>query len=381
MGFRAEALICTFVNNHKFCAKVLVHVNRDFSQNEVKFSRSGIMIKVYTSSTDSIDSCVYMHGVDDNDNFRGIKQISYNTDNEYSKSIYKSLITPDFIVYDTHVKSLDDVVISSDSYGIPLSINIGLSGDFGYRFHNLEYNTKTWKAGTINVYSAENLSGSSVFSKDMNVHSFSVVFTKTFLQKMAMQLPHIFEPILDKYEKGKAFKLYENPIVYSDAMRSLIYQIRQINLEDNLSSILLESKVLELLYHTLREERQICQEFPICVSDKEKILEARQILLDNIKTPPSLFELALRVGTNECKIKQGFKQLFNNTVFGVLSEYRINKANKYLRDTNSSIAEIAEKIGFEHQSSFCKAYKRHMGISPMQFRMNERNVRNLGEAL
>ena len=63
------------------------------------------------------------------------------------------------------------------------------------------------------------------------------------------------------------------------------------------------------------------------------------------------------ISSNEFKLKQGFRLLYNNTVYGVLSEYRMEKAKQYLLDTQMPVSEIALQIGFEHQSSFCKAFK------------------------
>lgn len=62
----------------------------------------------------------------------------------------------------------------------------------------------------------------------------------------------------------------------------------------------------------------------------DKIHHARAIIEQEYLNPPSLHQLALRVGTNECTLKRGFKTVFGTTVFGHIFEYRMKMACRYL---------------------------------------------------
>ncbi len=53
-------------------------------------------------------------------------------------------------------------------------------------------------------------------------------------------------------------------------------------------------------------------------------------MLRNISNPPSLIELARQVGINECTLKRGFRQIFGNTMFGYLHDYRMEQARQLL---------------------------------------------------
>ncbi len=64
---------------------------------------------------------------------------------------------------------------------------------------------------------------------------------------------------------------------------------------------------------------------------------AREYLLEHALQPPSLTELAKIAGINEFKLKQGFKQVFNNTVYGYLSDYKLNQARELLVQGNMAI--------------------------------------------
>jgi len=52
----------------------------------------------------------------------------------------------------------------------------------------------------------------------------------------------------------------------------------------------------------------------------------------------------------------------------VLTEAQSSLAQELLRDSDSSIAEIAFLTGFSEQSTFSRAFKRWVGQAPVQFR-------------
>ena len=55
---------------------------------------------------------------------------------------------------------------------------------------------------------------------------------------------------------------------------------------------------------------------------------------------------------------------FNN----LLNEIRQDLAQKYLREEDTSMTEIAFLLGFSESSAFSRAFKRWMGVTPSQYR-------------
>jgi AraC-like DNA-binding protein len=107
--------------------------------------------------------------------------------------------------------------------------------------------------------------------------------------------------------------------------------------------------------------------------ENDKFVRTKEILEQRYRNPPSLHELSLMVGTNECTLKNGFKKLFGTTVFGYLFDYRMMLACRYLWDTDKAIQEIADLVGYEHQSHFSTAFKRKFCVSPQQYRASSRS--------
>lgn len=63
-----------------------------------------------------------------------------------------------------------------------------------------------------------------------------------------------------------------------------------------------------------------------------------------------------------------FKRIIGTTPYNYLTSYRINSAKIYLRDTDLSVAEIAERCGFSDTSNFITQFKKHTGQKPMEYR-------------
>ena len=113
-------------------------------------------------------------------------------------------------------------------------------------------------------------------------------------------------------------------------------------------------------------EDAVCtSSFIICKPgyDTDSIHFAREYLLQNATQPPSLTELAKIAGINEFKLKQGFKALYNNTVFGYLTDFKLNQARELLV-CNLPIKEVADRLGYSSVQHFNSAFRKKFGLPP-----------------
>ena len=62
-----------------------------------------------------------------------------------------------------------------------------------------------------------------------------------------------------------------------------------------------------------------------------------------------------------------FRQSIGKTVFQYLSEIRIAHARELLATSSMKVSQISEKVGFSDESYFSKVFKRHTGISPLNY--------------
>lgn len=136
------------------------------------------------------------------------------------------------------------------------------------------------------------------------------------------------------------------------------------NLNGKLKEIYLESKILDLIYTSIKEGDTSSQNDIIYLSnqDIQSLKKAKKILLENISNPPSLKELAHKIATNEFKLKKGFKQLFGNTVYGLLQEHRLQEAKILLERNDINVSEAATLVGYKSIGHFSKIFKEKFGV-------------------
>lgn len=154
-------------------------------------------------------------------------------------------------------------------------------------------------------------------------------------------------------------------------MAMVLQQILNCSYQDLIKRAYLESKAIELVSLVLDQEVAIGQGEVKKVSLKpeqiERIHYAKEILLQDLDNPPSLVELAQQVGLNDCTLRQGFRQVFNTTVFEQLHVHRLEVAKQLLAEQDISVTEAAYQIGYASIPSFIKAFKRKFGMTPKAY--------------
>jgi len=98
-------------------------------------------------------------------------------------------------------------------------------------------------------------------------------------------------------------------------------------------------------------------------TDEAKIQRARDILMQQFDRPLTLAYLCMAVGTNECKLKEGFRTLFGTSVHRMLTDIRMQKARELL-ETGLPAKAVAWRVGYQHPASFSTAFVRYYGRVP-----------------
>ena len=101
-------------------------------------------------------------------------------------------------------------------------------------------------------------------------------------------------------------------------------------------------------------------------ADREKIVLAREILLQHIGEPLTIRELSRKVAINECYLKKGFKEMFGTTIFDFYQGQRMEHARYLLYEKGLSVTEVSLMLGYSSISHFSTAFKKHTGIKPCE---------------
>ncbi|UTV29117.1 AraC family transcriptional regulator [Photobacterium atrarenae] len=129
-----------------------------------------------------------------------------------------------------------------------------------------------------------------------------------------------------------------------------------------------EGRALALIAHWLIPLAQPFHPDNAPISKRDPIERARKILISEMTNPPTLDDLARKVGMSHTRLNRSFKKTYGKTVFSWLRSYRIALAKSYLRDHAHSITEIAHLCGFSSASHFTQAFRQQEGLTPIDYR-------------
>ena len=156
---------------------------------------------------------------------------------------------------------------------------------------------------------------------------------------------------------------YEPQIICcSEAARSELIKIS--NLLSPGSSTELEA--YSLFYRLLQEILPRMQQTSISL---DKTLQtAIAFIVDHWSEDFSVGELAKACCVSESTIYHLFKKEWGQTPVAFLNSIRINKAIEYLENTNHSVADISQLVGFHSENHFRKIFTKTTGITPLKYR-------------
>lgn len=86
----------------------------------------------------------------------------------------------------------------------------------------------------------------------------------------------------------------------------------------------------------------------------------------------TLSHLSARFGMNVYQICRLFKQEFQVNFHAYLTSLKMEKAKDYLRNSSMPVQDIAYLVGFKETKYFFKVFKKHVGVTPSEYR-NGRN--------
>lgn len=100
----------------------------------------------------------------------------------------------------------------------------------------------------------------------------------------------------------------------------------------------------------------------------EVVKEIHKMLISDLQKRPTIEELSKKYLINTATLKDTFKGIYGQPIGTYMKEYRIKQAAILLRQTQATIAEIANQVGYENQSKFATAFRDVLKIAPAEYR-------------
>ncbi|MGB3142763.1 MAG: AraC family transcriptional regulator [Maribacter sp.] len=174
-------------------------------------------------------------------------------------------------------------------------------------------------------------------------------------------------PFLSAENKEKKYYAQEP---FSPSIAVILSQIINYNLHPSIKSLYVKGKIYELiaLYFNKSPNADI-EQCPYLADEEnvKKIKKAKEIILANMAEPPTLSELASEIGLSLKRLKEGFKQIYGDSVYSFLFDHKMDYAKRLLETGQYNVNEIGLKVGYSTASHFIAAFKKKYNTTPKKY--------------
>ena len=156
-------------------------------------------------------------------------------------------------------------------------------------------------------------------------------------------------------------------------MAVVLNQLMSYNLNPSMQQLYFKGKAFELLSLYFNREEEGAKEHCPFLADESNVIKiraAKNIIIERMDEPPSLQELADEIGLSLKKLKEGFKKVYGETVYGFLFDYKMEVARKLLETGDLNVNEVGLKVGYSTASHFIAAFKKKYGTTPKKYVMS-----------
>jgi AraC family transcriptional regulator of adaptative response / methylphosphotriester-DNA alkyltransferase methyltransferase len=112
---------------------------------------------------------------------------------------------------------------------------------------------------------------------------------------------------------------------------------------------------------------------------EEWVHQIKQYIDHHYKESLTLPSLADQCHGSPYHLQRTFKRVMGMTPNQYIQQVRLNKGVELLRLTNQPVAEVALTVGIPNVPYFVTLFKRFTGLTPSEFRYQNREVRSNGE--
>ncbi|AKA35108.1 MAG: AraC family transcriptional regulator [Muricauda sp.] len=174
-------------------------------------------------------------------------------------------------------------------------------------------------------------------------------------------------PFLSAENQEKKYYAQE-PV--NPAIAVILSQVMNYSLHPSIKQLYIKGKVYELisLYFNRVEDADL-EQCPFLADEENvrRIRKAKEIMISRMAEPPTLNELSKEIGLSLKKLKEGFKQIYGDSVYGFLFDYKMEYARKMLETGRYNVNEVGLKVGYSTASHFIASFKKKYGTTPKKY--------------
>ena len=98
--------------------------------------------------------------------------------------------------------------------------------------------------------------------------------------------------------------------------------------------------------------------------------KAKEYIDKNYSKSITISSLAKLCDMSETNFRRTFLSTFGQTPIAYRDKVRLQSAKEFLESGFYSVGEVAMRCGFDDVSYFCRFFKKHTGLTPLEFAQN-----------
>lgn len=287
------------------------------------------------------------------------------TENVATGSLDEILIDDGFYVLKIQNPNTHDVLVTREIDKRHIQFHFCLKGSGKFLFNAGNYTLEISEENSLLLYNTQ-LDLPMHLSLAPNSWMVSVVMTiRKFHSLFSDEASYV--PFLNAENKEKKYYAQEG---VSPAVAVVLSQIMNYNLHPTIKKLYIKGKVYELVALYFNKTADADAEQCPFLADEDnvkRIRRAKEIIISNMAEPPSLSDLAQEVGISLKRLKEGFKQIYGDSVYSFLFDYKMEYARRLLDSGQYNVNEIGLRIGYSTSSHFIAAFRKKYGTTPKKY--------------
>lgn len=274
---------------------------------------------------------------------------------------------PHMYVMDMRWNIANDIELRDTVPANSIAINFMLNGAIDSRFRGLSHDLNM-RSRTHNLIYTPDSGHMNWIQGGQSMETLLINLDRDFFASAIGHSDAWSERILTDLYNDQPFSGVKGVQTITPQMSYLIDDIRNSKATGPMRNLLIQSRVLELIALEIEQFRKPGNDPDTMPSDEvDKLYQLKAYLDTNFLADHSLAQLSRYCLLNEFKVKKGFKQLFDTTVFNYIRKLRMDHAGQLLRNYSLSVDEVADKLGYEYSQHFSVAFKKFTGLTPSQY--------------
>ena len=206
------------------------------------------------------------------------------------------------------------------------------------------------------------------WEKVTNIKGVIIHFSEEFLFELSFRTNAMWElNILKEMSRYDSLNISREELKDVEELLRLILKEYNVRAVEFISSIRAYINIFLIMLYRIYEKgfegddsmgySNICEAF-------------QRLVLLHVGERKSVHFFAKQLNISMGYLNEKVKQQLGITPGEVIRQTMVNEAKRLIANTDLSMTEVAEALGFDDGSYFCRLFKREMGISPIKFRQS-----------